>query len=123
MSSLLANVRHLRKYAYLRNHLHKPWGTSLHPRAEPMCSSSLRKGTVELEKVHRKACNEIKMMKQLPYEERLERLWLLGLGRKKVGQDMMKVYKMMKLVDKVNMELLFKKPDITETCGHSLKLT
>lgn len=78
---------------------------------------------MELEKVHRKACNEIKMMKQLPYEERLERLWLLGLGRKKVGQDMMKVYKMMKLVDKVNMELLFKKPDITETCGHSLKLT
>lgn len=34
----------------------------------------------------------------------------------------MKVYKMMKLVDMVNMELLFKKPDITETCRHSLKL-
>ncbi|KAK4809294.1 hypothetical protein QYF61_023287, partial [Mycteria americana] len=99
-----------------------PGGTSLHPHAESMCRSSLRKHIVELDKVHKRACKEIKMMKQLSYEERLERLRLLGLGRKNAGQDMTKVYNMMKLVDKVNTELLFKNPDITETCGHPLKL-
>jgi len=52
-----------------------------------MCISSLRKSIVELKKVQRRACKEIKMMKQLTYEERLERLRLLGLGRKKVGHD------------------------------------
>lgn len=54
-------------------------------------------------------------MKQMPSEERLESLRLPGFGRKKVGQDMMK------FMDKVNMELLFKKPDIPESYEHSLK--
>lgn len=51
----------------------------------PMSSSTLRKGMVELQKIHRQAYKEIKMMEQLPDEERVERLRLLGLGTKTVG--------------------------------------
>lgn len=48
------------------------------------------------------------------------RLWLLRLGRE-VGQDTGKVYKVMKVMDEVGMEVLPKHPDTAETWGHSLR--
>lgn len=43
---------------------------------------------------------------------------LLGLGRA-VGQDTGKVCRVMKVVDKVGMEVLLKNPDTAKTWGHA----
>lgn len=84
--------------------------TSMHPDLE-QCGlfwSPSRK-MMELEKVKRRATTEITGMEYLSREESLESLQLVSLELVRLREDMTEVYKIMKMVNKVNADLSFVK--------------
>lgn len=64
----------------------------------------------------------IKGTEELLYQGRLKRLGVFSFKRKSLTGGMIKVYKIMKTVDKVLIELFFTKFSITRCGRHSLKL-
>lgn len=75
----------------------------------------LKKHIVELEKFQKRATKMIKRLKQLPHEERLQHLKLLILKRRRMRWDIIKVYKNMHSVDKMEKEKLFSPSQSTRT--------
>ena len=60
-----------------------------------------------LEGVQRRATKMIPSLRNLSYEERLKRLGMFSLKRRRLKCDMIEVFKMIKGIDKVNIGKLF----------------
>ncbi|CAM5122732.1 unnamed protein product [Eretmochelys imbricata] len=79
-----------------------------------MWSPHLKKDILALEKVQKRATKMIRGMEWVPYEERLKRLGLFSLEKRRLRGDMTEVYKIMSGVERVNKEKLF-------TCSHYIR--
>ena len=56
------------------------------------------------------------------YEERLRELGLFSLERRRLRGDLIEVYKMMKGIDRVNVQRLFPRVDGAITRGHNYRV-
>ncbi|CAM5109632.1 unnamed protein product [Eretmochelys imbricata] len=83
--------------------------------------SHLKKDILALEKVQRRATKMIRGLEWVPYEERLKRLGLFSLEKRRLMGDMIEVYKIMSGVEKVNKEKLFTCSHNIRTRGHQMK--
>ena len=80
-----------------------------------------RKDVESLERVQRRFTRMLPGMGGLGYEERLKKLGLFSLERRRLRGDMIEVYKIMKGMDRVNSERLLPRLD-TNTRGHHLRV-
>ena len=85
-------------------------------------SPHLKKDIIALEKVQRRATKMIKGLEHFPYEERLRRLGLFSLEKRRLRGDMIEVYKIMHGLEKVEKDVFFSLSHNTRTRGHSMKL-
>ena len=60
-----------------------------------------------LEGVQKRATKMIPSLRNLPYEERLKRLGMFSLRRRRLRGDMIEMFKMIQGIDKVNLGKLF----------------
>uniref|UniRef100_A0A8C4XYG1 Reverse transcriptase domain-containing protein n=1 Tax=Gopherus evgoodei TaxID=1825980 RepID=A0A8C4XYG1_9SAUR len=98
----------------------------VHPHLEycvQMLPPHLKKDILALEKVQKRATKMIRGLERVPYEERLKRLGLFSLEKRRLRGDMIEAYKMMTDVEKVDKEKLFTYSHNTRTRGHQMKLT
>ena len=70
-------------------------------------SPSLVKDIDMLEAVQRRATRMIPSLRKLSYEERLKKLNLFSLKKRRLRGDMIEVYKMINGIDKVHLDKLF----------------
>ena len=85
-------------------------------------SPYLKKDIALLEKVQRRATKMVKGMEGYSYEERLKRLGLFNLEKRRLRGDMIEVYKLMNGVERVNVDRLFTLSEYRKTRGHAMKL-
>ena len=76
----------------------------------------------KMEKVQRRATKLCKAIKDLPYEERLQKLKLPSLLFRRKRGDMIQVWKILTGKDRIDKENLLPLPNSTRTRGHTLKL-
>jgi len=72
--------------------------------------------------VQRRFSKLIPELKDLPYEDRIERLGLWTLEERRDRADLIEVYKMHRGLSKVSFESFFEPNENSRTRGHSLKL-
>ena len=75
-----------------------------------------------LKAVQRRATKMIPSLRNLSYEERLKRLSMFSLRCRRLGGDMIEVFKMIHGMDKVNLVKLFCIDEDERTREHSLCL-
>ena len=75
-----------------------------------------------LEGVQRRATKMIPSLRNLSYEERLKRLGMFSLRRRRIRGDMIEVFKMIHGIDKVNLGKLFIMDEDRRTRGHDFCL-
>ena len=89
-------------------------------------SPSLRKDIVRLERVQRRATKLVRIIAHLTYQERLTHLNMTTLEKRRERGDMLEVFKILKGLDRVNLEGNFLKLESNHlgqrTRGHSKKL-
>lgn len=76
----------------------------------------------KLERVQRRATKLCKDIKDLPYEERLQRLMLPSLHYRRNRGDMIQVYKILTGKDRIDSEKLLPMSNTSSTRGHRMKL-
>ena len=81
-----------------------------------------RKDVETLERVQRRFTRMLPGMEGLGYEERLKKLGLFSLERRRLRGDLIEVYKIMKGIDRVNRGKLFPIIETRRTRGHGLKV-
>ena len=69
-----------------------------------------------------RATKLITSIKDLPYEERLARLHLTTLEKRRARGDLIQTYRIMTQVDKSKPESFFQKTEYSKTRGHTMKL-
>ena len=74
-----------------------------------------------IEKVQARATKLIPNLKDLPYEDRLNRLNLTTLERRRQRGDLIQTYRIMNQIDKINPDSMFQKAVYTRTRGHEQK--
>ena len=79
------------------------------------------KDIVKLEKVQRRALNMITDLKHLDYQEKLLKLDLFSLSKRRLRGDMIETFKIMNEIDKIDSNLFFTR-STSNTRGHNLKL-
>ena len=84
----------------------------------------LEKDKKMLEKVQARATKLVPNIQHLPYEERLLKLKLTTLEKRRERGDLLQTYRIMKQIDKTKPEKYFQLVDYTYgiTRGHSMKL-
>ncbi|CAM4587787.1 unnamed protein product [Lepidochelys kempii] len=87
-----------------------------------MWSPHLKKDILALEKVQKRATKMIRVLERVPYEDRLKRLGLFSLEKRRLRGDTIEGYKIMSGVEKVNNEKLFTCSHNIRTRGHQMKL-
>ena len=75
-----------------------------------------------LERVQRRSTKMIPSLRILSYEERLKRLGMFSLRRRRLRRDMIEVFKMIHGIDQVNLGKLFCIDKDRRTRKHSLCL-
>ena len=75
-----------------------------------------------LEGVQRRRTKIIQSLRNLSYEERLKRLGMFSLRRRRIRDDMIEVFKMIHGIDNVNLGKLFCINEDSRTRKHSLCL-
>ena len=88
--------------------------------AATVWSPHLKKDIGKLERVQRAATKLVPELRDLPYEERLERMDLISLERRRERGDLINVFKMVNGLDRFGGELL--RLDNGATRGHGKKL-
>ena len=73
-----------------------------------------------LEEAHRRVTKMIPSLRNLSYEERLKKLGIFSLRRRRLMGDMIEVFKMIHDIDKVNLGNLFCIDEDGRTRKHSL---
>uniref|UniRef100_K7F1Z4 Reverse transcriptase domain-containing protein n=1 Tax=Pelodiscus sinensis TaxID=13735 RepID=K7F1Z4_PELSI len=99
--------------------------TMVHPHLEycvQMWSPHLKKDLLALERVQKRATKVIRGLERVPYEERLKRLGLFSLEKRRLRGDMLEVYKIMSGVERADKEKLFISSHNRRTRGHQMKL-
>jgi len=76
----------------------------------------------KLEKIQHRFSKLIPELRDLPYENRIERLGLWTLEESRNRADLIEVYKMHRGLSKVSFELFFEPNKNSRTRGHSMKL-
>ena len=82
----------------------------------------LEKDKKKLEKVQARATKLIPSIQHLPYEERLAKLKLTTLEKRRERGDLLQTYRIMTQIDKSNPENYFQFANYERTRGHSMKL-
>ena len=77
-----------------------------------------RKDIIKLERVQKRFTRMLPGLDGLSYMERLDRLGLFSLGRRRFRADLVEVYKIMRGIDKVDSQHFFLKEGKTKTRGH-----
>ena len=75
-----------------------------------------------LERVQRRATKKIPALRNLSYEDRLKRLDLFSLQKRRLRGDLIETFKILKGFDKINPDLLFQVDNTTVTRGNGMKL-
>ena len=75
-----------------------------------------------LERVQRRTTKQIPTLRNLSYEERLKRLDMFPLYKRRVRGDLIEVFKILNKFDKINPEQLFAMNTATVTRGNGMKL-
>ena len=85
-------------------------------------SPYLKKDIELLEKVQRRATKMIPELRHLSYEQRLNRLGLISLEKRRVRGDLIQAFKIIKGIDKVHYSKFFTLNVDRRTRGHKFKL-
>ena len=88
----------------------------------PIWSPILKKDSIEIEKVQRRATKLVKQIVNLDYNERLHFLKLDSLHFRRRRTDLIQVFKIIKGIDNIDHNIFFEISHNTHTRGHSLKL-
>ena len=75
-----------------------------------------------MERVQRRATRSILGLARLSYEERLKETGLYSPERRWLRGGMIKMFKIMKDIDKISADELFNRVDSDRTRGHSLRV-
>ena len=75
-----------------------------------------------LERVQRRATKHIPVLRHLTYEERLKRLDMFPLHKRRIRGDLIEVFKILNQFDKINPDKLFEINNATVTRGNGKKL-
>ena len=86
------------------------------------CSPYLRKDIDMIERVQRRATKLVDRLKNACYEERLEATGLISLEKRRIREDLIQVFKVMKGIDKIDYNTFLEVSTLGKTRGHSLKL-
>jgi hypothetical protein len=82
----------------------------------------LRKDVDLLESVQRRMTKMIAGLHDIPYEERLQRLHLTTLEKRRERGEVIEAFKILRGIEQVDEEHFFKRSHLQHTRGHSLKL-
>ena len=85
-------------------------------------SPHMEKDKKVIEKVQARATKLIPSIQHLTYEERLRRLNLTTMEKRRERGDIIQTYRIMNQIDRINPDTLFQKADYQGTRGHSQKL-
>ena len=83
----------------------------------------LKKDIVLLEKVQKRATKMISELRHLNYEQRLSKLGLISLEKRRIRGDLIQAFKIIKGIDKVNMNKFFTLNVRGSTRGNRFKLS
>ena len=86
-------------------------------------SPYLRKDIVLLEKVQKRATKMISEISHLSYEQRLKKLGLISLEKRRIRGDLIQAFKIIKGFDKVDSTKFFTFSTLSSTRGHRFKLS
>ena len=81
-------------------------------------SPHYQKDVMALEGVQKRFTRMLPGMEDISYEERLNKLGLFSLERRRLRGDLIEVYKIMRGIDRVNSWKLFPRAEMTITWGH-----
>ena len=85
-------------------------------------SPHLQKDIDHLERVQRRATKIIPELRNKTYEQRLNKLNLFSLQKRRRRGDMIETFKMLKGFDRLDIQNLFEMDNVCKTRGHGLKL-
>ena len=85
-------------------------------------SPHYQKDVEALEKVQKKFTRMLTRMEGISYEERLEKLGLFSLERRRLRDDLIEVYKIMRGMDRVDSQKHFPRVEESFTRGHRFKV-
>ncbi|MBB6707133.1 reverse transcriptase family protein [Proteus mirabilis] len=85
-------------------------------------SPSYRKDVVKLERVQKRFTRMLPGLEDLSYRERLNRLGLFSLERRRLRGDLIEVYKIMRGMDRINRQSLFPGVGESRTRGHRFRV-
>ena len=80
-----------------------------------------KKDIVAIENIQRRATKLVNSISHLSYSERLRALGLPSLEYSPERADVIQVFKILHMIDKVDINKLFTLTEYTSTCSHSLK--
>ena len=75
-----------------------------------------------LERVQRRATKHIPALRNSTYEERVKRLDMFSLNKRRIRGDLIEVFKIINQFDKINPERLFEMNNVSVTRGNGMKL-
>ena len=81
-----------------------------------------RKDIIKLERVQKRFTRMLPRLDGLSYKERLDRLGLFSLKRKRLRGDLIEVYKIMTGIDQLDSQYLFPKVGNSKTRGYRFKV-
>ena len=85
-------------------------------------SPYLRKDIDMIERVQRRATKLVDGLKNACYEERLEATGLISLEKRRIRGDLIRVFKIMKGIDKIDYKIFFEVSTLGKTRGHNIEL-